>query len=403
MRLRFISARGAAALVSVAWLCPVLFGGCAKEDTSGEPVVCTPSIELCNRTDDDCDGLVDEGDDGLRMTRDCSNGCGEGSETCVDGYWVDCTAPAASSEVCNGEDDDCDGVADNGFECSIGETQTCGTNVGTCEEGTQECGSSCTWRACKGDVEPQEEVCEGYEDEDCDGTVDNGCSCNDGETRECCGGVQIECENGVWPSCPAPPTEVCNGQDDDCSGVADDNLPESPFLIDEDPSGQDDCDHAYTEPFMAPFYEGDAAKSYTFYLVKEDGSEDRDFLSFSTADTTDAECAANTDYYECFELEVQLTKEPDGADLELCVYDIGSPGTSTSCSSHESKGCSGEGGNPPNAVRMTYEGGCGLFDSDERQYVVEVFYASGSPLSCDSYRLSIGWDADPPQPNACSF
>ena len=378
------------------------FSGCAKEDTSAGDANCSPSTELCNRLDDDCDGRVDEGEDGQPMTRDCSNGCGSGTETCEKGYWVDCSAPAPSTEVCNGQDDDCDGFADNGFECSDGETQACGIDIGTCEKGTQECGGDCTWGSCKGDVEPQDEVCEGSEDEDCDGTVDNGCTCDDGDKKDCCGGVQIECDNGVWPSCPAPPQETCNGQDDDCSGVADDNLPDSPFMDDEDSSGADDCAHAYTEPFMAPVYEGSAPKSYSFYLVKPDGSEDRDFFSFETFDTSDPTCLANTDYYECFELEVQLVKEPDGADLEMCIYDIGSPGPGTACTSYVDKKCSNEGGNPANVVRIGYEGGCWMAD-DSRKYVLEVFYAPGSAQSCDSYRVSIGWDADDPQPNACSF
>lgn len=376
--------------------------GCATESSSAGDYACAPNTELCNTVDDDCDGLYDEGDDGAALTRDCSNDCGEGIETCVDGYWVDCSAPAPGTETCNGLDDDCDGFADNGFECTQGEEQVCGSDVGACEQGTQECGSNCEWDACKGDIEPEEEVCDGTEDEDCDGTVDNGCTCDDGEERDCCGGTTIECDNGVWPSCPEAPAEVCNGQDDDCSGVADDHLPETPFMIEED-GLVDDCAKAYTEPFIAPFVEGAAAKSFTFYLVKEDGSEDRDFFSFQTFDTTDAACSANTDWYECFELEVQVIQEPDGTDLEICVYDIGSPGPSIGCNGYVDKKCSNEGGNPPNVVRMGYEGGCGMFDDDARQYVLEVFYAPGSALSCDAYRVSIGWEGYDPQPTACSF
>jgi len=195
------------------------------------------------------------------------------------------------------------------------------------------------------------------------------------------------------------PSDVAQDGNSDAGSCG--NLPASPYFDDEGSSGLDDCAHAYTDPFMAPFYEDAAPKSFTFYLVKPNGSEDRDFFSFSTFDTTDAVCPL--DYYECFELEVQLTKEPDGADLEMCVYDIGNPGPGTSCTNYVDKKCSNEGGNPANVVRIGYEGGCGVFDDDARQYVLEVFYAPGSAQSCDSYQVSIGWSADDPQPDACSF
>ncbi|HNS97333.1 MAG TPA: MopE-related protein [Polyangiaceae bacterium] len=391
----------AASVVVVGTLVGIAWSGCATESTSADDYRCTPSTELCNGIDDDCDGLIDEGNDGQPMQRDCSNGCGAGFETCEDGYWVGCTAPRPSKEKCNGIDDDCDGIIDNGFDCAVGKQEVCGTNVGTCREGIRVCEDNCTWGPCEGAVEPRKEICEGSEDEDCDGTVDNGCSCEDGETRSCCGGTIITCKKGVWPSCPKPPEEVCNGLDDDCNGIIDDHLPTVPYLIDESDDGKDDCDHAYTEAFLAPLLEDDPAKVFTFYMLKADGSQDRDFFSFTTFDTTDVSCASNQ--YECFRLDVKLTKEPEGSDLELCVYDLGLPSTSTSCSSYVSKSCSKQGGNPPNAVTMHLQGGCGFGDDDARRYVVEVFHAPGSATSCDSYKLSLRWSADPPQATPCAF
>lgn len=288
--------------------------------------------------------------------------------------------------------------------CESGQQVECACPGGSA--GAQRCrddGSG--WETC---ICPDAAV-DATPDAPADSTIEVGADAADSnETTDVVSDVsdepEIDAPNDVAEDVPDgssedAPTDVAQEVNPDAGPC--DGLPTSPYFDDEDSSGLDDCPHAYTEPFMAPFYEGSAAKSYSFYLVKPDGSEDRDFFSFSTFDTTDAVCPSG--YYECFELEVQLTKEPDGADLEMCVYDIGNPGPGTACTNYVDKKCSNEGGNPANVVRIGYEGGCGVFDDDARQYVLEVFYAPGSAQSCDSYQVSIGWSANDPQPNACSF
>ncbi|RMF06668.1 hypothetical protein D6764_01765 [Candidatus Woesearchaeota archaeon] len=96
--------------------------------------------------------------------------------TCINGSWSDCEGAVwPVPEVCDGlYDEDCDGVVDEGCDCVDGETQVCGSNIGACEFGTRTCiGGS--WSDCEGGTGPVEEVCNGVDD-DCDMLVDeNAC------------------------------------------------------------------------------------------------------------------------------------------------------------------------------------------------------------------------------------
>ena len=76
------------------------------------------SPEICNGLDDDCDGLVDEDLSGKPLTEPCANACGDiGIETCSKGAWFDCTAPELVEDCTDGIDNDCNGVADDGPDC----------------------------------------------------------------------------------------------------------------------------------------------------------------------------------------------------------------------------------------------------------------------------------------------
>lgn len=72
----------------------------------------SPTQEICNNIDDDCDGLTDENASGNPMSRSCSTThygrCAAGTETCSAGAWSGCLQPI--QEICgNGIDEDCDG------------------------------------------------------------------------------------------------------------------------------------------------------------------------------------------------------------------------------------------------------------------------------------------------------
>jgi hypothetical protein len=158
-----------------------------------------PAPEACNGADDDCDGEVDDGCECIPgATRPCYEGpagtrgiglCRDGVQRCeagaggVGSRWSLCEgATLPSMELCNGADDDCDGVPDQTCACRPGETRSCysgppGTRgIGLCRDGSQSCvasGSSASWGACVGERLPAAETCDGR-DEDCDGRTDEG-------------------------------------------------------------------------------------------------------------------------------------------------------------------------------------------------------------------------------------
>ena len=225
--------------------------------------------EVCDELDNDCDGDTDEGaaapqtwyadDDGDSFgdsdltVEDCEapSGYVDNGEDCDDG---NNTISPDGTEVCNGEDDDCDGSVDegvssldifyadddgDGFGDPDDTTEACEAPSGYAEDDT-DCDDS------DADVNPDaDEVCNEIDD-DCDGDIDTDDADLDASTEEtyyadddadgygdadrsttACSEPSgytdddTDCDDDDSDINPAA-SEDCNGLDDDCSGYADD-------------------------------------------------------------------------------------------------------------------------------------------------------------------------------------
>ncbi len=214
-------------------------GPCASTGTTScvdgaEQDSCTPGTPAaddatCDGIDDDCDGTADE--DFASQPTSCGVGAcaSTGSTSCVDGDVEDsCAAgaPADDDATCDGVDDDCDGSTDENY---VSENTTCGlgecaaTGITSCESGSVV--DSCT----PGEQQPELGSCNGI-DEDCDGSVDEeyvsvsttcgtGACASTGSTSCVAGAVVDSCA----PGDAAADDATCDGVDDDCDGLTDED------------------------------------------------------------------------------------------------------------------------------------------------------------------------------------
>jgi hypothetical protein len=218
---------------------------------------CAPSnggVEICDGIDNDCNGVVDDGFDFQNDVDNCGGcnkrcffpfakaTCAAGVCTqgaCLDGFYdrdpnvpgceTACQKTNGGVEICDGLDNDCNGVIDDNVQAA---TITC-KSMGVCMGTTPTCmgasGWACKYPATFQDVEDTAKGCDGL-DNDCDGKVDEafqiGGQCAVG-TGPCAGQGVWACDNTQASghkcvgSMLQPGTETCNGKDDNCNGKVD--------------------------------------------------------------------------------------------------------------------------------------------------------------------------------------
>ncbi len=197
--------------------------------------------DLCDGLDTDCDGTDGESYQGSATSCGVGACAATGVMACNNGSVVDTCAPGTpTAEVCDGIDNDCDGKAD-GEDLDL-VRPACERGVGVCA-GAMKPATLCVngaWGACTpavyaGHAWPNiyeagtDTSCDGR-DNNCNGTTDenfasSSTTCGEGACANNTGSTS--CSNGqLQDSCN--PTlgaglETCDGTDNDCDGLLDDN------------------------------------------------------------------------------------------------------------------------------------------------------------------------------------
>ena len=235
--------------------------------------------EVCDGIDNDCNGVEDDGAPQVSWWADGdADGFGAGViiEACeapgrgfVEVGEEDCndevpSVNPAATEQCNGADDDCNGVVDDGVVDQTWFPDADGDGFGTDAGAVSDCAQPGPEYVLQGedcdDLSPEvfpgaEEICDGL-DNDCNGAVDEDGSdrpwWRDGDGDGFGTGLVVD-------SCEAPGAdfvlqgredcndldelvypgadELCDGLDNDCNGVADDGVTDVTWFLDADADG----------------------------------------------------------------------------------------------------------------------------------------------------------------------
>ena len=202
-------------------------------------MTCTPdgsaaTAEVCDGSDNNCDGNVDEGnpEGGAACVTGLSRVCSPGTETCVAGA-ITCVQNASPGlELCDGIDNDCDPATPDGSDEPTLGSACDGSDADLCTDGVIACVAGAL--TCTDDASSSAEICDGV-DNDCNpATADGsdeawlGAAC-DGTDADLCEEGSLICSGGAQTCSDATgdALELCDGLDNDCNPATADGAGEA--------------------------------------------------------------------------------------------------------------------------------------------------------------------------------
>ena len=213
--------------------CPGGYACEAIETVEGETFQCVHESGECP-----CSELL------IGVSKGCENtnewGACPGSQLCTIDGWSSCDAPLPAEDLCDGEDNNCDGVADDPYP-TLGTPCDSETDEDLCDNGVIGCNEAGDGVECSEDT-PAVEQCDGV-DNNCNVIVDEGfpdfdldgeADCVDDDDDGDGDPDATDCAP-LDPELHAGAAEVCDGVDNDCNGLVDDGAEDT------DADGIADC------------------------------------------------------------------------------------------------------------------------------------------------------------------